>query len=232
MSVAVIPMAAEFGWSPTVAGLVQSSFFYGYLLAQLPGGYLVSRVGGRAALPGGVALWSAATAAVPLLAGSLPGLFLSRAAVGLGEGIAPTAATDMVARIVAPGERSRAVAFVFGGLHVGSLLGLLIAPAVIEEFGWPAVFYAFGGIGLAWVAWWERTMAQVAADEPAVAAALAASKLQAAGGGAPVPWRAFLRSGPVRALAYTHFCNNWWVVFLIAAFQCFAFHRFIYIYFY
>ena len=23
------------------------------------------------------------------------------------------------------------------------------------------------------------------------------------------PWRAFLRNTPVRALAYTHFCNNW-----------------------
>lgn len=24
-----------------------------------------------------------------------------------------------------------------------------------------------------------------------------------------MPWRAFLRNGPLRALAYTHFCNNW-----------------------
>lgn len=24
-----------------------------------------------------------------------------------------------------------------------------------------------------------------------------------------MPWRAFLRNTPVRALAYTHFCNNW-----------------------
>lgn len=29
ISVAIIPMAQDFGWSPTVAGLVQSSFFYG-----------------------------------------------------------------------------------------------------------------------------------------------------------------------------------------------------------
>ena len=25
----------------------------------------------------------------------------------------------------------------------------------------------------------------------------------------PVPWRAFVRNAPLRALAYTHFCNNW-----------------------
>lgn len=24
-----------------------------------------------------------------------------------------------------------------------------------------------------------------------------------------VPWRAFVRNAPLRALAYTHFCNNW-----------------------
>lgn len=34
ISVAIIPMAQEFGWSPTVAGLVQSSFFWGYIISQ------------------------------------------------------------------------------------------------------------------------------------------------------------------------------------------------------
>lgn len=41
---------------------------------------------------------AAATAGVPLLAGTLPGLYFSRALVGLGEGVAPSAATDIVAR--------------------------------------------------------------------------------------------------------------------------------------
>lgn len=34
MSVAIIPMARDFGWSPSVAGVVQSSFFWGYALSQ------------------------------------------------------------------------------------------------------------------------------------------------------------------------------------------------------
>ena len=76
ISVAIIPMAQDFGWSPTVAGLVQSSFFYGYALTQIPGGYVTSRIGGRSVLPAGVGLWSAATAAVPLLAGTIPGALL------------------------------------------------------------------------------------------------------------------------------------------------------------
>lgn len=67
---------------------------------------------------------AAATAGVPLLAGTLPGLFLSRAAVGLGEGVAPSAATDVVARAIPTDQRSRAISFIFGGLHVGRWAGL------------------------------------------------------------------------------------------------------------
>jgi ACS family sodium-dependent inorganic phosphate cotransporter len=58
ISVAIIPMAHEFGWSSTVAGLVQSSFFWGYLLSQIPGGYAASLLGGRKVLPAGVGVWS------------------------------------------------------------------------------------------------------------------------------------------------------------------------------
>jgi len=140
ISVAIIPMAKEFHWSPTVIGLVQSSFFYGYLLSQLPAGYASSRFGGKNVLSVGVGLWSLSTACIPFAASTIPGLFLSRAAVGLGEGVAPAAATDLIAKTVPTSSRSRATSFVFGGLHVGSLLGLTLAPFFIDAFGWPSVF--------------------------------------------------------------------------------------------
>jgi ACS family sodium-dependent inorganic phosphate cotransporter len=227
MSVAIIPMAQEFGWSPSVAGLVQSSFFWGYILSQLPGGYLSSRHGGRRTLPAGVTMFSLATAAVPLLAGTVPGLCFSRAAVGLGEAIAPSAATDMVARIVPPEERSRAVSFVFAGLHFGSIVGLVASPWLIANVGWPSVFLSFGVAGLFWSSWFEGLMADLAKADPDIAAALTSDRLSAAPGGAAaeealagggghgahaagplsghVPWRAFLRSRGVQALMYTHF---------------------------
>ncbi|KIZ06688.1 hypothetical protein MNEG_1265 [Monoraphidium neglectum] len=231
MSVAIIPMAQDFGWSPSVAGLVQSSFFWGYILSQLPGGYLTSRFGGRRTLPAGVAMWSAATVAVPYLAATVPGLCLSRSLVGLGEAVAPSAATDMVARIVPPEERSRAVSFVFAGLHFGSIAGLLAAPWIISTFGWPSVFIAFGAAGLAWTTWFEWLMASLQRDDPETAAALTYNRLLAPAEGTAaaalpaeeevhadshgghaagplsgsIPWRAFLRSKGVRALMYTHF---------------------------
>lgn len=235
MSVAIIPMAQDFGWSPSVSGLVQSAFFWGYILSQLPGGYLTSKHGGRKVMPGGVAMWSLATAAVPLLAATVPGLCVSRAAVGLGEAVAPSAATDMVSRVVPQQERSTAVSFVFGGLHVGSVLGLLAAPYLITHFGWETVFLVFGAAGLAWVLWFEQLMADIAANDPETAAALTQDRLGSSsssssdadshgshGGHAAgpiagnVPWRAFLRSRAVRVLMYTHFCNNWFHYTMLA----------------
>ena len=44
-------------------------------------------------------------------------------------------------------ERSRAISFIFSGLQVGSLAGLLVAPPLIERFGWEVVFYIFGATG-------------------------------------------------------------------------------------
>ncbi|WIA10034.1 hypothetical protein OEZ85_010246 [Tetradesmus obliquus] len=239
MSVAIIPMAQDFGWSPSVAGLVQSAFFWGYIMSQLPGGYLTSKHGGRRVMPAGVTMWSLATAAVPLLAGTVPGLCVSRAAVGLGEAVAPSAATDMVSRVVPASERSTAVSMVFGGLHVGSILGLLAAPYLITNFGWETVFVVFGAAGLAWVLWFDQLMAGIMASDPETAALLTADRLGMSAAAAAdaaaadshsgshgghaagpvsgdVPWRAFLRSRAVQALMYTHFCNNWFHYTMLA----------------
>ncbi|CAD7700176.1 unnamed protein product [Ostreobium quekettii] len=224
MSVAIIPMARQFGWGASVAGLVQSGFFWGYILSQLPGGYLCGRFSGRKVLPVGVGLWALATASVPGVAASLPGLCLSRASVGLGEAVAPSAITDMVAHCVPSGERSRAISFIFGGLHVGSILGLLLAPVLIEHFGWQSVFLVSGAAAVTWVVWWERLVADMAATDPEVHGLITQTTTvrtdgQAAAKGDPaakgdladahVPWRAILRSQPVQALMFTHFCNNW-----------------------
>ncbi|KAG1659650.1 hypothetical protein FOA52_007237 [Chlamydomonas sp. UWO 241] len=270
MSVAIVPMAMEFHWSPSVSGVVQSSFFYGYLLCQLPAGYLSSRFGGRTVLPVGVGLWSLATCCLPLLASTIPGLCLSRSLVGLGEAAAPAAAIDLVARLSPPSERSRTVSFIFTGLHFGSIIGLLTAPLIIRSWGWEALFISYGAAGGLWVWAYEAIVARMRTQDPAVfndltrrggasgaragkgaAAAQRADELDRLGGGngadaatlaneaeavraaeaaadldaeRPVPWRAFVRNGSVRALMYTHFANNWFHYTMLAWLPTYLIH--------
>ena len=52
LSVAIIPMAHQYGWNSSTAGLVQSSFFWGFALSQLPGGWLAKLFGGRLVVGG------------------------------------------------------------------------------------------------------------------------------------------------------------------------------------
>ena len=156
MSVAIVPMAASFGWTSVEKGLVQSAFFWGYAFTQVPGGYLAQKYGGKFVLFAGVMLWSFGTLIAPACANfSFTALLVSRFLVGLGEGVAPSAATGVLAKGVPGSQRSKAVTATFGGLDVGSLSGLIIAPPIILFLGgWPAVFYLFGVLGFIWGAWW------------------------------------------------------------------------------
>ncbi|KAL7134608.1 hypothetical protein ABFS83_11G038900 [Erythranthe nasuta] len=218
LSIAIIPMSHQFGWNASMAGLVQSSFFWGYALSQLPGGWLAKVFGGRKVLKVGVLVWSLATALVPLLAGFMPGLIFSRILVGIGEGVSPSAATDMIARSIPIEERSRAVSFVFGGLSVGSVLGLLLAPPLIQNYGWGSVFYIFGALGIAWFSVFQF----VGEDQPPLKAAYLSgpqsdpmkkslnSSLKDLGGSlSDVPWKEFFKSKAVWAMIYAHFCGSW-----------------------
>lgn len=221
MSVAVIPMARELGWSGLERGLVSSSFFWGYTLTQIPGGYISTKIGGAKVLGAGVALWSLGTLLAPPAAQtSLFALCASRVIVGLGEGVAPSAATSVLAKTMPPNERSRAVATVWGGLDIGSAVGLLLCGPLIKQFGWPSVFYLFAVLGLIWVRVWP--MFKPEEVEPSVTESMSImdsfdlpseikppEKIN-------LPWGDFFRSLPVWAITVAHFCFNWGYYTLLA----------------
>ncbi|KRH20207.1 hypothetical protein GLYMA_13G162900v4 [Glycine max] len=210
-------MSHQFGWNSSTAGLVQSSFFWGYALSQLPGGWLAKIFGGGAVLEVGVLIWSVATALVPFLAGYMPGLLLSRVLVGIGEGVSPSAATDLIARSIPLEERSRAVALVFGGLSVGSVMGLLLAPPLIQNLGWESVFYIFGLLGIAWFLGFqvlEGGETQLNAESLSSAQDIMTQSWKTSlrelnGSLKDVPWKAFFQNRAVWAMIYAHFCGSW-----------------------
>ena len=59
-------------------GWVLSAFFYGYLITQIPGGYLASRFGGRYVFGLGILLTSVLTLLTPLAAEIHIGALLAR----------------------------------------------------------------------------------------------------------------------------------------------------------
>ncbi|KAF8061417.1 PHT4 [Scenedesmus sp. PABB004] len=220
MSIAVLPMAAQYGWSSTTVGLVQSSFFWGYLLTQVLGGIWADRFGGKLVLGLGVVWWSAATALTPLAAqAGLPALLAARALMGIGEGVAMPAMNNLLSRWVPVAERSRSLALVYSGMFIGSIAGLSLSPALIASAGWPSVFYGFGGLGLLWYAVWRARAASTPADDPRISNAekayiLANTSVSGKSTDA-IPWRALLSRREVWAIIVCHFCHNWGTFILL-----------------
>ncbi|TQD95811.1 hypothetical protein C1H46_018553 [Malus baccata] len=164
----------------------------------------------------GVLTWSLATGLVPLVAGFTPGLVLSRILVGIGEGVSPSAATDLIARQTIPlEERSRAVAFVFGGLSVGSVAGFLLAPPLIQNLGWESVFYIFSSLGIAWYLGFQFLEGQASWVGESIPRSQSTdvkktwSTEELGDSLKDVPWKAFFQSPAVWAMIYAHFCGSW-----------------------
>jgi MFS family permease len=189
-----------------------SAFFWGYSFTQIPGGWLASKYGGKVVLFWGVMLWSFGTLIAPMCAAlGMPALLASRFLVGLGEGVAPSAATGVLAKGVPPSQRSKAVTTAFGGLDVGSLLGLLIAPPIIFRLGgWPAVFYLFGALGFIWGAWWLMKFMNDSSTDMKEEAVVGGKKALS------IPWGAFIRNKQFWALTVAHFTWNYFSYGLLA----------------
>ncbi|KAF5829807.1 major facilitator superfamily domain-containing protein [Dunaliella salina] len=162
LSVAIIPMSAEFGWAGGLQGVIQSSFLWGYMATQLLGGALADRFGGKRVLAGGIAWFSAASLLLPAALSpavvasglALPAMLMARCFVGLGEGVALPSMNNLVATYVPKEAKARALGMCFTGFHTGNLLGLILSPLILSAFGWRALFCVFGFFGLPLLAMW------------------------------------------------------------------------------
>jgi ACS family sodium-dependent inorganic phosphate cotransporter len=213
ISYAILPMAKEYGWDTATQGWVLSSFFMGYLLTQLAGGWWAARIGGRALLGFGVLWWSLFTILTPLAASfSLGALIVARIGMGLGEGVAFPAIYQLFGRWIPLHERARAAALNGSGIPLGTVAATVLTPWLVVGFGWPMVFYAFGAVGFLWYAFWQLTSSERPEDAPGIHASEVAyihAHAPAAVAKPVVPWGRILRSGPVWVLVFNHFCSNW-----------------------
>lgn len=219
MSIAILPMSQEFNWNSATVGLIQSSFFWGYLLTQIVGGIWADRIGGKVVLGFGVVWWSIATILTPIAARiGLPFLLITRAFMGIGEGVAMPAMNNILSKWIPVSERSRSLALVYSGMYLGSVTGLAVSPMLIHKFGWASVFYSFGSLGSIWFALWIKKAYSSPKEDPDLSPQ--EKKLILGGNVAKepvsvIPWKLILSKAPVWALIISHFCHNWGTFILL-----------------
>ena len=146
-------MQKDLGLTTTQLGLAFSAFAYPYAFFQIAGGWLGDRIGPRvmlalcAALVGLATIWTG-------FVGGLAALFMSRLALGIGEGPAFPTATRALANWMRPDQR----AFAQGLTHAFSRAGNALTPpliaVIVVSFSWRDSFILLGVVALIWSVVW------------------------------------------------------------------------------
>jgi len=174
LSIAILPMSTEFGYTETIKGQISSAVSYGYGLAILPIGLAVSVVSPRILMAVGVTIWSIATLCTPLMAELsssgiekilLP-LLLIRGLMGGAEAVVLPTMQRILSQWVPVEKKATALAITISGFQLGTVGAYLISPIVLDFMsgldggagnipGWRGMFYIYGLAGLLWLLpWW------------------------------------------------------------------------------
>ncbi|HEX3791690.1 MAG TPA: MFS transporter [Pseudonocardiaceae bacterium] len=128
-------------------GWVSSSFLYAYGVALLLWGFLVKAWGPRRAMLVGSAIWVLALAVTPFV-NTLPELYGTRIALGVGEACFYPVAHTLTARWFPMQERARANASWLCGIFVGSTFASFLTTFTLSSLGWAGTFFVQAGIAL------------------------------------------------------------------------------------
>lgn len=140
---AVPLFAQEFGVEATAAGAVVSAFALMRLVSGLAGGRLVDRVGERVALLAGL-LVVAVSSLVAGLAVNYPQLLVLRGIGGVGSAVFTIAATSLLLRVAAAGQRGQTQSVYRGGFLLGGVVGPALGGAVVGA-SLRAPFFLYAG---------------------------------------------------------------------------------------
>lgn len=147
MNVGIVEIAKDFNLSPSVMGVVLSSFFAGYAIMQLPGGWLADKFGSRKVIALAILLWSLFTVLTGM-AWSLMSMIIIRFMFGLGEGGYPAASSKAIADVFPKEERTSAQTIMMSSNSLGGVIAPLIATPLLVWVGWQNLFIAIGLVGV------------------------------------------------------------------------------------
>ncbi|XP_076471206.1 vesicular glutamate transporter 1-like [Babylonia areolata] len=214
---------AEFSWTPETIGMVDSSFFWGYILTQVPGGYLASRLPATRLFGLAIGLSSCLNLLLPGAARVHYIMVITvRVLQGLVEGVTYPACHGMWRHWAPPLERSQLATISFCGSYAGAVLGMPLSAVCTRYLGWQSGFYVFGVMGITWsVTWWlcswERpaTHPYISEEERDYIQSAIRENTSLVNYEATTPWLAFFTSLPVYAIMVANFCRSWTFYLLI-----------------
>ncbi len=217
ISVAQPEIARQFHLSKSAMSVVLAAFTWAYALGQVPAGWLGDHFGAKKVLTIIMSWWSVAA----MMTGAAIGfgsLFGARFLLGVGEaGAFPVASRGMLLWFPRS-ERGR----IQGVTHFFSRFAVAVTPfvagSIIIAFGWRAVFYIFGSLGIVWAIAFSALYRDRPEDHPAVNAAELGQIRGVDERGLPNSFAFHRQPAPWRRILLS--ANMW---FVAAGYACFFF---------
>ncbi|XP_063409935.1 sialin-like isoform X1 [Mytilus trossulus] len=209
---------AEFDWNKEVTSSILASFFYGYIITQIPGGWLSDRFGGRYVFGIAMAISSISTLLIPVCArNSVVSVYVLRVILGLATGVSFPCVQSMWGRWAPPLERSKLISVSFLGTMFGNVATFGSSGYLCEygfDNGWGSIFYITGGLSALWVVMWFVVVRDTPSEHPWISEVERdyinnAIEYDTSKRTGKVPWLEMAKSPALIACTTAHICNNW-----------------------
>uniref|UniRef100_A0A8C7KFG3 Sialin n=1 Tax=Oncorhynchus kisutch TaxID=8019 RepID=A0A8C7KFG3_ONCKI len=178
--------ASVYDWDSETQGWILGSFFYGYILTQIPGGYLARKYGAKWLLGLGILGTVVFTLLTPVAADLGAGYLIAvRVLEGIGEGVTFPAMHAMWAFWAPPMERSRLLTIAYTGI-----------------------------VGIVWFILWALLVSNTPSTHPRITEQerlyiTSSLNKELTLSGDHIPWGSILTSMPLWAIVVAHFSYNW-----------------------
>lgn len=218
ISIAGHTISQQFHLTNPQLGLVFSAFTIGYMLFQIPGGWLADRYGPRKILTLGCIWWAiftSLTASVPAGIGmALLAFFSVRFLLGVGESVMYPSSNRWLANWIPTPERGVANGIIFAGVGAGAAFTPPIIAVIMVRYGWRASFHVCAVLGLVGGIVWLLLARNRPEEHPWVnktEAEFIAAGIEgpAAARSQRLPWSSLFGSKDVWALTFSYFCYGY-----------------------
>lgn len=211
-------MQQEYLWSPAQLAKVTGAFFPGYMLTQIPAGWIANRFGGKDILTVNMAGNALLLCLLPKAAAMGEGwLYAAMSVMGAFQGpLIPAQGAIKASWLAGLGAERPFVLRVMGlGSKIASTLTGLAVPALAStRWGWRSVPYVYGFFTACFATAWHCLASNAPKDLPAPAAAADADADAPAAKTAPPPEKkksvewGIMTCLPVQATMWAHIVDN------------------------
>uniref|UniRef100_H1A130 Solute carrier family 17 member 8 n=1 Tax=Taeniopygia guttata TaxID=59729 RepID=H1A130_TAEGU len=212
---------AQFNWDPETVGLIHGSFFWGYIVTQIPGGFISNKLAANRVFGAAIFLTSTLNMIIPSAARVHYGCVMF---VRILQDLVLERVRSLSIRVSDQYTVLLAAHFEFIILHytnmflrsyAGAVVAMPLAGVLVQYIGWSSVFYIYGMFGIVWYVFWLLHAYESPAAHPTITNEEKIYIETSIGEGASLankfstPWRRFFTSMPVYAIIVANFCRSW-----------------------